>query len=612
MIGTERPPGDVGAARVAPETPGCASHARRWVLWSTILGSSLAFMVASVINVALPAIQASLGATVAEMQWVASAYTILLAALTLAGGAAGDRFGRRRMFALGIVALAVASAAASLAPDVGTLIAARAAQGLAAALLTPNSLALLSGAFPRAERGRAIGTWSAVTALIGALSPLLGGWFVDAGSWRVAFAAVLPPAALALLVTHLRVPDPPVMRRTPDVDWIGAALATLGLLGIVSGIIAVGAGVPAWVALAAGLGAVGAFVVHERRAASPMVPPALFASPAFRGVNLLTVLVYAGLTGAFFLLPFNLVQVQGYSGTATGAAFLPFAALIALLSRRAGVLADRVGTKPLLVAGPVITAVGLAAMALPGVGGSYWTTFLLPMTVAGLGTGLTLAPLTTAVLGAVEPAAAGIASGVNGTAARVGTLLAVAVVGVVALGLYGRALERRLAAAAVPIEEARLLVRERRSLADTTLPAWVAPAERARLDAIVGAAFLDGFRGSMLLCAGLVLGGGMVAAVSLRSATGAPAVMEPATASCGHLDAIARPEPAAAGCIDCLRTGDRWVHLRMCLTCGHVGCCDSSKNQHATRHFWSTHHPIVRSMEPGEDWRWCYVDEVAV
>lgn len=612
MIGTERPLGDVTAARVAPETPGCASHARRWVLWSTIIGSCLAFMVASVINVALPAIQASLAASVGQMQWVASAYTILLAALTLAGGAAGDRFGRRRVFELGIVALAGSSIAAVVAPDATTLIVARAAQGLAAALLMPNSLALLSAAFPRAERGRAIGTWSAMTALVGALSPLLGGWFVDAGSWRTAFAAVLPPAAAALCMTRLRVPDPPVMRRTPDVDWAGAALATLGLFGIVSGIIAIGSGPQAWVAMGAGVAAVAAFVLHERRTATPMVPPALFASGAFRGVNLLTVLVYAGVTGAFFLLPFNLVQVQGYSSTATGAAFLPFAAPIALLSSRAGILADRIGTKPLLVAGPIVTAAGLAAMTLPGVGGAYWTTFLLPMSLAGLGMALTLAPITTTVLDAVGPSAAGIASGVNSTAARVGTLLAVAVVGVVALALYGRALERRLAAADVPADEARVLVAERRNLADTTLPAWVAPAERERLAAIVGDAFLDGFRGAMLLCAALVLGGGLVAAVSLRSATCTTADIVPPTPACDHLGTIGAPVPAAAGCVECLRTGDTWVHLRLCLACGHVGCCDSSKNRHATAHFWSSRHPIVRSLEPGEDWRWCYVDEVAV
>ena len=234
------------------------------------------------------------------------------------------------------------------------------------------------------------------------------------------------------------------------------------------------------------------------------------------------------------------------------------------------------------------------------------------MTLTGLGMALTVAPVTTSVLASVEPANAGVASGVNNTAARVGTLLAVGIIGVVALALYGRALERRLAAAAVPPEVARALVAERRSLADTTIPAWVAPAERASLADLVGAAFLDAFRGSMLLCAVLVLAGAATAAATL----GAPDVhdADAATAptpACDHLDLAADSEPRTRGCEECLRTGDTWVHLRVCLTCGHVGCCDSSRNRHASAHFWSSQHPVVRSLEPGEDWRWCYVDEVA-
>jgi MFS family permease len=612
MIVTERPPCDAALVRTAPDTPGCASHARRWVLVATILGSSVAFMVASIINVALPAIQETLGATVAEMQWVASAYTVLLAALTLAGGAAGDRFGRRRMFQAGTAGLGIASIAASLAPDVGSLIAARAAQGLAAALLVPNSLALLSAAFPRAERGRAIGTWSAATALIGAVSPLVGGWFVDAGSWRVAFAAVVPPVLITLAIGARRVPDPPVMRRAPAVDWGGALLATLGLLGIVGGIIAFGPGAAPVVALVGGAAALLAFVLHERRTASPMLPPALFASGAFVGVNVLTLLVYGGIAGAFFVLPFNLVQVQGYSSTATGAAFIPFALLVGVLSRRAGSLADRVGTKPLLVGGPLLAALGLAAFALPGIGGPYWATFLAPMMLTGLGMALTIAPVTTSVLATVEPAEAGVASGVNNTAARVGTLLAVGIIGVVALALYGRALERRLAAAAVPAEVARTLVAERRSLADMTIPGWVTPEERASLADLVGAAFLDAFRGSMLLCALLVLGGAATAAATLGTIdVRATDDVTTATPTCDHFDAVTDPEPRTRGCEECLRTGDTWVHLRLCLSCGHVGCCDSSRNRHASAHFWSSRHAVVRSLEPGEDWRWCYLDEVA-
>src|SRR5262245_32946375 len=252
MIRTERPPCDAAVVRSAPETPGCASHARRWVLTATILGSSVAFMMASILNVALPAIQESYRATVSEMQWVATAYTVLLAALTLTGGAIGDRFGRRRVFQAGVAGLALASIAGSLAPDAPGLIAARAAQGLAAALLVPNSLALLSAAFPRAERGAAIGSWSAATSLVGAVSPMVGGWFVDAGSWRVAFAAIVPVALAAFAVAARRVPDPPVMRGAQPVDWLGAALATVGLFGVVSAIIGGGATKAAAAALGGG------------------------------------------------------------------------------------------------------------------------------------------------------------------------------------------------------------------------------------------------------------------------------------------------------------------------------------------------------------------------
>jgi EmrB/QacA subfamily drug resistance transporter len=612
MIVAERPPSDAAVVRAALETPGCASHARRWVLAATILGSSLAFMMASIINVALPAIQATYRASIVEMQWVASAYTVLLAALTLTGGAVGDRFGRRRVFQIGVAALALASVAGSLAADARGLIAARAAQGIAAALLVPNSLALLSGAFPRAERGAAIGTWSAATSLVGAVSPMLGGWFVDAGSWRVAFATIVPVALLTFAVAARRVPDPPVMRRAPPVDWLGAALATAGLFGVVTGIIAFGSSRTSVVALVVGGAALIAFVLHERRTSMPMIPVGLFASRSFRGVNLLTLLIYFGVTGAFFVLPFNLVQVQHYSSTATGAAFLPFALLVGVLSPRVGELGDQIGTRPLLVAGPTITALGLASFALPGVGGPYWMTFLGPMLLTGFGMALTVAPLTTTVLGSVDPAEAGIASGVNNTVARVGTVLAVAVVGLIAVMLYGHALRRGLAVAGVPADVARALVSEGRSLADVTIPEWVPSTERALLGALVHDAFLTAFRGAVVFCATAVLIGAALAGAMITAVDSSAARSDGRLSTCEHVDGIANPSPRSRGCEECLRLGDTWVHLRLCLTCGQVGCCDSSKNRHATKHFWASQHPIVGSLEAGESWRWCYIDELAV
>src|SRR5262245_21231405 len=612
MIVTERPPCDAAIVRSAPETPGCASHARRWVLTATILGSSVAFMMASIINVALPAIQDTYRATVSEMQWIASAYTVLLAALTLTGGAVGDRFGRRRVFQTGLAGLALASLAGSLAPNAAGLIAARAAQGLAAALLVPNSLALLSAAFPRAERGAAIGSWSAATSLVGAVSPMLGGWFVDAGSWRVALAAIVPVALVALAVAARRVPDPPLMRGAEPFDWLGAALATVGLFGVVSAIIGGGATKTTAAALAGGMAALVAFAIHERRTSAPMVPPTLFASRNFLGANILTLLLYLGVTGTFFVLPFNLVQVQGYSSTATGAAFLPFALLVGVLSRRVGALADRIGARPLLVAGAAVTALGLASFAVPGIGGSYWSTFLVPMVLTGIGMALTVAPLTTSVLASVEPADAGVASGVNNTVARLGTVLAVAIVGVATVWIYGRALDRGLAAAGVSADAARVIVSERRSLADITVPDSVAPPERATLERVVHDAFLASFRGAVVLCAALAFVGAGLAAATIGPVASTAAEAETPPPPCEHVSGIAEVQPRSRGCTECVRSGDPWVHLRLCLSCGEVGCCDSSKNRHATKHFWRTGHAVVRSLQPGETWRWCYVDERVV
>jgi EmrB/QacA subfamily drug resistance transporter len=313
-----------------------ASYAKRWVLLATILGSSVAFLEASVISIALPAIQAALGASVSEMQWIASAYTLFLAALILVCGAAGDRFGRKRMFRWGTVILAGGSVACGLASTASQLIVARAIQGAGGAMLVPNSLALLSASFPKAERGRVIGIWSACTALTGAGSPILGGWLVDTVSWRAAFLSVVPLAVAALAVAYRRVPEPPRRRDPPAVDWWGGLLATVGLGGLVFAIIASGArSVDSRAVVAAvGIGIFGCIGLGalELRSRSPMVPPALFRSATFRGVNLLTLLLYFAVTAAFFILPFNLVQVQGYSATLTGAAFLPFALLLGSLA----------------------------------------------------------------------------------------------------------------------------------------------------------------------------------------------------------------------------------------------------------------------------------------
>ena len=583
----------------------------------TILGSSVAFLEGSIINVALPAIQRGLGASVGQMQWIASVYTLLLAALTLAAGSLGDRFGRLRLFVLGLAILALASGGAAAARNGTDLIVARAVQGFGGALLVPNSLALLSAAFPKSTRGRAIGTWSAFTALTGAGGPIVGGALVDAASWRAAFLLLVPLALLTLAIALARVPDVRIGRDRPTIDWWGAGLATAGLTLVVFGIIGATTGGVAQASvlgpLVAGLALLAVFVLLETRMRSPMMPPDLFRSPTFLGANLLTLLVYFALTGAFFVLPFNLVRVHGYSATMTGAAYLPFALSIGVLSRWAGGLIDRFGARMPLIVGPLITAAGFLLFALPGTSGSYWTTFFPAMVVVGLGMAVTVAPLTSTVMAAVDETRVGVASGVNNAVARVAALLAVAIVGVIALAVFARALSSRVDALDLPPALRSIMVAQSGSLGDVSIPTGVSAPQARALEGAVAESLVACFRYVAVLAALLAVAGGIAAAATLEATPTRIATTDtPATASCQHVALVSAISPRSPGCEECLRTGSRWVHLRVCLSCGFVGCCDSSKNRHATAHFWATKHPIVRSLEPGESWRWCYLDETAV
>jgi EmrB/QacA subfamily drug resistance transporter len=503
-------PCDERVIRSAPATAPCAPDAGPWVLAATILGSSMAFIDGTVVNVALPVLQADLDATVADVQWVVEAYALFLAALILVGGSLGDHFGRRRVYAVGVALFALASVWCGLAPNATVLIVARAFQGVAGALLVPGSLAIISAAFDEERRGQAIGTWSGFTGITSAFGPVLGGWLVENLSWRWVFFINVPLAVAVLLLVFWRVPESRDEEgTTSSLDWWGALLAVAGLGGIVYALIewpTRGLGNPRVLgALAVGVFGLIGFVVREARARAPMMPLDLFRSRTFSGANLLTLLLYFALGAALFFFPFNLIQVQGYSATAAGAAFLPAIALMSLLSRWSGGLVGVYGAKLPLVVGPAIVAVGFVLFALPGIGGSYWTTFFPAVVVLGVGLAVSVAPLTTTVMGAVEQRHAGLASGVNNAVARTASLLAIAVMGVVVAAGFNRGLDSRLAQLDVTPEARAALDEQRGRLAGAEVPQSATGEARAALERAVDESFVGGFRLAMLISAGLAL-----------------------------------------------------------------------------------------------------------
>lgn len=492
--------------------------AKRWALAVAVLGSSLVFIEGSVVNVALPSLQADLRLSAAGAQWVVNSYLLLLSGLMLLGGSLGDRFGVGRIYALGAAVFGLAALASGLAPNAPALIGARAVQGLGGALLVPSSLALIGRVFPEDERGAAIGTWAGFSALTTALGPVLGGWLTEAWHWRGVFLVMPLPAVLAawLALTRVRVRSREVSRST---DLTGALLAVAALGGLSLGFILVperGWADP-WVGAALGLSAAAAiaFVLFERRQEEPLLPLRLFRSRQFSGANAATLLLYAALNAALFLLPFLLIQARGFSPTAAGAAFLPFSLVMGAGSRYAGRWFAGEGAGWFLAAGSAVTGAGMVWLAAARTG-SFWIDVLPAMVLMGVGMTVAVPPLTTIVMNSAGEADAGSASGVNNTAARVAGLLAIAVLGSFAVERYEAGLRETLASVELSAAARAAVLDRSHELLAAELPESVPPGRRPQVEAARRRAFEGAFGSTLAAAAGLAFAAALVSLVTLE------------------------------------------------------------------------------------------------
>lgn len=478
-------------------------NCEKWVLIATILGSSMAFIDGTIVNIALPAIQRALHTSINQMQWVIEAYALTLGTLLLVGGALGDLYGRRKIFLIGILIFSAASAWCGFASSITSLIAARAIQGIGAALLVPGSLALISTSFPEERRGQAIGTWAGFTSITTAAGPVVGGWLIEHLSWRWVFFLNLPLAVCVFVITILFISESKNEHEAKKLDLLGALIATLALGAMVFGLIE---WEHAWstISLIAGFSALLIFLFLETQVVSPILPLVLFRSRHFSGANLITFFLYFALYGVLFFLPLDLIQVQGYTATQAGAALLPLILLIFLLSPWAGGLVKRYGPKLPLIVGPALASIAYALLLGSDVSQSYWLSFFPGLAMLGLGMAVSVAPLTTVVMNSVPTDHVGIASGVNNAISRIAGLLAIAIFGLIMTVTFNQQLVKRLNTSTLPVTMQQDILNQRSLLADIKI-------NDVNAQKIIHESFIKGYETILLIAAMMALASSLFA-----------------------------------------------------------------------------------------------------
>jgi EmrB/QacA subfamily drug resistance transporter len=499
------------------------SPAGKWVIASTIMASAMAFIDGTALNVVLPSLQNALHASAADLFWILNAYLLMLASLILAGGSLGDRLGRKKIFMAGILVFIIGSAACGLAPSTGYLITFRILQGAGGALMIPGSLSLLSSSIDDKERGKAIGTWSAITTMVTIGGPIIGGALADAGLWRYIFFINLPIGIVALLILWFKVAESKDAAAGDALDIPGIFAIALGLAALTFGFLRM----PAvgfmhwtvWGSLALGILLLAVFIAIERRSDHPMMPPRLFANPVFTGVNLLTFFLYSALSAAMLFLSLNLVQAQGYSQLDSGLTFLPFTILMIAVTRSAGALADKHGPRLFLIFGPAVSGLGILLLSFVGETHGprdYWTSFLPGLIVLGLGMSFTVSPLTTTAMSAVGDQYSGVASGINNALSRVANVFANAIFGALAVLLFASMLQQRLQGIGLPAAVERAVIAQAAELGNAKPPPEVDAGHKSVVVATYRTGFIRSYQRIMQFSAVLAFTGSLMGVIFVK------------------------------------------------------------------------------------------------